>query len=185
MSGQGKDATIAARVPTELRTAMEAKRDQLRAQGVHYPDGREVDLSYVIRVAVAEFVGLAATPLVAALTGLDDPPPARSDAPDTSKMAAAAAAAWPTARNSRRRVLEAIASAGDEGRTSDELVVQLSMFSAQRRLHDLKRGGWVVVAHGDGGKPRRRKTRHDSWADVYVLSPAAKKKLNDEGKLTA
>lgn len=205
MSGQGKDATIAARVPHELRTELEAKRDELRAAGVHYPDGREADLSYVIRVGLRSYLDLGVARAGAmppadltavsreTLGRLDGRPRAHHDGPETARIAAALA--WPAAETARRKVLEAIAKAGVDGRTSDELVVELRMFSAQRRLHDLKRGGWVRPKMGlaldtKGGvvrtaKPVRRLTRHKRPADVYVLTAAAEAALDREGRLAA
>lgn len=198
MSGQGKDATIAARVPRELRDELEAKRDELAAAGVHYPDGRPVDLSYVIRVGLRHYLDEPPGPLAAEgavsretpLGRLDTRPRAHRDGPETGRIAAALA--WPGAESSRRKVLDAVRRAGAEGRTSDELVVELRMFSAQRRLHDLKRGGWVRPRQegvNEGGKfiirPVRRLTRHKRPADVYVLTAAAEVRLANEGRLAA
>lgn len=45
-----KDATIAARVPLDLRADLELVAHEWRRAGVTYPDGRPADLSYVIRL---------------------------------------------------------------------------------------------------------------------------------------
>lgn len=206
MSGQGKDDTIAARVPHDLRAELEARRDELARAGVHYPDGRPVDLSYVIRVGLRAFLdgvvtldGLRHNAMYG--PGYGDPgrmaealtakPRAHTDGPDTAKIAAALA--WPTAEGNRRRVLLAVANAGSEGRTADELVTGLRMYSAQRRLHDLKRGGWVRPKRRPGdtrkGEPLtvtvKRETRHGRPAEVYVLTAAAETRLAAEGRLAA
>lgn len=216
MTGPGKDSTIAARVPHEFREELEAKVDEFRKAGIGYPDGRQADLSYVIRIGLRAYLdsraamrpglegGLFATvrdgggwtgpgvPVAPAtsdeaLPGLGDlDVPSHTDGPETEKLAAAAA--WPASGNSRRRIVNALYSRGGdavngEGYTADELIVELRMYSAQRRLHDLKRGGWVEVAHdAEAEGPVRRKTRRGAWADVYVLTPAALERRRAEGK---
>jgi hypothetical protein len=96
-----------------------------------------------------------------------------SDDPNTS--IAAALFNYPRVGTQRWRVLWEIVAAGSDGRTSDELVVKLSMYSAQRRLHDLKRGGWVT------GTGRTRATRRGAQAEVYVASEKLLAYLQQEG----
>lgn len=207
MSGPGKDSTIAARVPHELRDELEAKRDEFRKVGIGYPDGRPADLSYVIRVGLRAYLdsraelhpeadrrGLFAPTVepprgdggdaIEALAAVDDlAVPSHADGPETERLAAAYA--WPRAGSSRWKIIEHLLEVGHAGATSDELVRDLRMYSAQRRLHDLKRGGWVEVdqvvnEETDELVDRRRKTRQGAYADVYVLSSAAKARIAAE-----
>jgi hypothetical protein len=112
-------------------------------------------------------VPLEAAP--ALLESLDGRPRSHRDGPQTERLAAAMT--WPRAGTGRRRVIEALAAAGDTGRTFDELIVELAMYSAQKRLHDVKRAGWAV------GTGRTRDTRTGAPAEVYVLSEAAAVRL--------
>lgn len=107
--------------------------------------------------------------VVPALGSLDAEPLSHRDGPATERVAAAIA--WPGARAGNRRVLEALLAAGDHGATFDELIVSLGMYSAQKRLHDVKRAGWAV------GTGRVRDTRTGTPAEVYVLSDHARARL--------
>lgn len=89
---------------------------------------------------------------------------AHSEGPDTAKAAAAANAG--RSGSQKHRVFLAIGAAGYEGRTFDELRRELDMYSAQKRLHDLKLGEWVAP-RDDGAK---RPTETGALAEVYVLS---------------
>lgn len=87
-----------------------------------------------------------------------------------------AVAAWqnlPRSGSQRLRVLEAIARAGDEGRTDAELEDRLGMLrpSPGNRRGELVAGGWVR----DSG--RRRPTRTGSPAVVWVLTEAGRARL--------
>lgn len=202
MSGQGKDATIAARVPVELRRELEAKRDELAAAGVHYPDGRPADLSYVIRVGLRHYLDEPPGPLAAEradLGRLDGRPAAHVDDPDTSRQAAYDT--WPRANSQRLRALELLQQAGARGMTGDQLDVALGGYNGRRRLSELKAGGWVQERrHYKGGPlvpdreqtgprpygdPIDRKTRSGAWARVYVLTAAAEVRLINDERLAA
>jgi hypothetical protein len=87
---------------------------------------------------------------------------AHSDGPETAKVAAAKNAG--RAGSQKHRVFLAIAAAGSHGRTFDELRTELNMYSAQKRLHDLKLGEWVEP------NGQRRPTATGTPAEVYVLS---------------
>lgn len=57
------DKTIAARVPAEFRAELDQRAAELAAAGVHYPDGRPADLSYVIRIGLRSYLdGLGVLP---------------------------------------------------------------------------------------------------------------------------
>lgn len=147
------DATIAARVPVDLRTALERRRDELKAAGVHYPDGREADLSYVIRQACRAYVGdrsgvlFERPPSPAAELELRGGS-ARASDPATSK-AAAAAQGPPRVGSQRWRALVAFAEASLRGLTADEVVVKLAPAphnGTARRVTDLLQGGYIEQA---------------------------------------
>lgn len=182
MSGPGKDTTIAARVPADLRRDLEECVGRLAVRGVHYPDGRPPDLSYVIRVACRLYANRELGRPELELVALDAEPRSRSRGPATSRRAARNA--WPRARSQRRRALELIAEQGPVGMTGDELDRRLGGYNGRRRLSELKAGGWVRVK--ELGKrvegrmvwtPERRATRLGAKADVYVLTPAAQREL--------
>lgn len=164
------DATVAARVPLDLRKDLEAVVDKWRRSGRRYPDGRDVDLSFVQRHALRELtdrelgrarplvnMGLGAT-AGAQADGHDYPfPPnaaaelerrggaARSSDPSTSKDAAALQQP-PKVGTQRWRALEAFEAAGDRGLTTDEVVVKLKPAphnGTARRVTDLLQGGYI------------------------------------------
>lgn len=198
-----KDVTIAARVAPDLRADLEAVAAKLG----------DKDLSIVIRRACAEYAdkvlergdagpgglldpvevaarnGLAAGPL--GLATLNGSPRAHVNGPATSKEAAAAA--WPRANTQRRRAVELLLATDPRGMTGDELDAELGGYNGRRRLSELKAGGWVEplrvrVATRDVGTefaPLRRKTRNGAYAEVYVLTAAARVRLADESKRTA
>lgn len=205
-----RDVTIAARVPLDLRTDLEAVRDRLKSTDP------AIDLSRVIRRACTEFVDreLARGPgsgpggllspaeanieggarrLGRALGRLDTEPATHVHDPATSK--AAARAAWPKAGRRRRKVLDALLAAGNEGRTADELDQELDLpnYDAARALNEVKRAGWAEAKRElrdtPGGEvrrePVRRRTRRGNMADVYVLTPAAVVRLANENRAAA
>lgn len=53
------DSTIAARIPVEFRAELEQRVGELTRAGVHYPDGRPPDLSYLIRVGLRYYLDAA------------------------------------------------------------------------------------------------------------------------------
>lgn len=190
-----RDANLAARVPLDVRTAVEARVADLRRNGVHYPDGREVDLSYVVRRALRRELDLPVAPLLVGpdLGPLDHAPRSHTGDPSTSRQAAAAA--WPRANTQRRKALELIAQADPRpprgyaaltrvGTTGDELDTALGGYNGRRRLSELKVGGWVEALIVDG-QPVHRNTRNGSPAVVYVLTAAARHALDEEARLAA
>lgn len=88
---------------------------------------------------------------------------------DTSRKAAIDN--YPRSGSQRYRCLVAIARAGATGRTFDELRQELNLYSADRRLSELKDGGWIE-ANGD-----ERKTQHGSDAVVYVLTAKGEREV--------
>lgn len=194
-----RNASIAARVPQDLRDELEARVDELKARGATYDGGRPVDLSYVVRHALryalgrAVFHDLDRPPSVDAgsigdrLTPLAElaAPAAHSNGTETERLAARDA--WPRAESQARKVLELVDRRSPpqpdarDGVTSDEAVAEVG-YSAQRRLHDLKRGRWVEPLELDGQRVRRR-TRRGALADVYVLTAAARRELRAEARL--
>lgn len=203
-----RDVTIAARVPLALRTDLEAVLEELRRQGRHKVDGGELDLSAVIRIAAGELrdrvlggrgelltyssvetsarllpdpEGDAARRL--RLGSLDGKPATHRRGTETERMASHAA--WPRATSQRRRALELLEAAGNDGLTGDELDVALERqgggtYDGRRRLSELKAGGWVEAARDVNRAPIRRRTRRGQWADVYVIAPAAVIRLAED-----
>lgn len=94
----------------------------------------------------------------------DNPGQAHRRGRDTER--AAALFVMPRTGTQRRRVLEAIAAAGDDGLTDHELaeITRLYLYSAAPRRTELLRGGWVR----DSG--RRRATPLGSEAVVWTLT---------------
>lgn len=86
---------------------------------------------------------------------------------DPSTSREAALDNFPRAGNQASMILEAMAAAPERDWTFVELTIELGMYSAQKRLSDLKRGGWVKT-NGE-----RRATTTGSLAECYVLSDAA------------
>ena len=175
-----RDTTIAARVTHDLRTDLEA------AQALAGDHDLSDTIRRLLRTAVdlelagqppapgglsrptSGLIGSAATNTTG-LSNLDAQPRSHRHGPATEH--AAAQFTWPRAGTGRRALLAELELRVD-GITSDE-AVQRCGYSAQRRLHDLKAGGWVQVALDEHGQPRRRKTRRGAFADVYILTPAA------------
>lgn len=199
------ESTVAARVPAEFRAEIERRVEELRAAGVHYPDGREVDLSYVLRVGLrhyldgdgstvirldaGRFFGEASAIQGDRLGNLNREPASHAGDPGTSR--AAARNAWPRANSDRHRALDLLFAAGARGMTGDELDIELGGYNGRRRLSDLKAAGYVHVkrersklAQATGGAitNAQRKTRTGAWADVYVLSAEAEVRVRDERK---
>jgi hypothetical protein len=85
-----------------------------------------------------------------------------SEAPDTERLGAIDV--YPRSGTQRRRVLDAIAAAGDDGRTDDELRLELNIWRAEARREELKRAGWVE----DSG--RRRRTSVNGTAAAWRLT---------------
>lgn len=172
----GRDASVAARVPQDLRDDLEtlAEREGL------------ADLSPLIRRYLREGadrdLGRGDAPATGLLASLDTRPRAHTGGPATERDAARFA--WPTANNAKRELLEHLRRLGGAGVTSSE-AVELVGYSGQRRLNDLKHGGWVEVLHDRDGQPVRRKTPRGAWADVYVLTPAAHRALEAETRSAA
>jgi len=89
---------------------------------------------------------------------------------------AAAYAVMPNVGTQRMRVLVAIALAGDDGRTDQELEDELEMRrpSPGNRRGELVLGGWVR----DSG--RRRPTHSGGPANVWILTEAGRSRLGAE-----
>lgn len=105
--------------------------------------------------------------------------PASHHGRETEK--AAAYANRPRAGSQRLRVLEAIARAGVQGRTDEELEDRLEMRrpSPGNRRGELVAGGWVR----DSGQ--RRKTKSGSSAVVWVLTDAGRARLAQHQEASA
>lgn len=88
----------------------------------------------------------------------------RRDAKATSVLAALVT--LPRSRTRRYAVLEAIAAAGEHGRTDDELIGELGIphQSVGPRRLELVEGGWIEDSE------RRRPTRTGADAIVWVLT---------------
>lgn len=131
------------------------------------------------------------------LGSLDEAPASHHGDPNTSRRAAKDA--WPRANTQRRIVLGLLHASGARGLTGDELNEKLggvgaSYQNGQRRLSDLKRGGWVderrdshavpLADNEQAGPTGRvdRKTRAGAWARVYVLTAAAEVHMIDDQK---
>ena len=114
------------------------------------------------------------------LGALDERPRSHRGDPDTSGDAARKA--WPRANTQRREVLRLLHEAGPRGLTGDEINeavqgVGTSYQNGQRRLSDLKRGGWACERRDENGVAIERRTRAGAWARVYVLSAAARNRF--------
>ena len=125
--------------------------------------------------------------LVKALTGLlaaAEPEPVLSDpsAPSTMTGSAhpetsysAAQTAFPNSGTQRHRVLSLIARMREHGATDDEVgdALALDGNSVRPRRLELEAGGWIR----DSGE--RRPSRHNNEAIVWVLTEAARTKLEE------
>jgi len=98
----------------------------------------------------------------------------KSGAPETEREAAIDV--YPRSGTQRRRVLEAIAAAGDAGMTDDELTLELGICRAAARRCELKGDGWVE----DAG--RRRRTSVDGTAAAWRLTERGRAQI---GRLEA
>lgn len=171
-----RDATIAARVPVDLRDNL---LDLARRRGV--------DLSTIVRAACRHYadthanggtgwapqahVPLRANPLLVAAPGA-----ARRNDPATSKAAALDVA--PRAGTRRARALRAIADAGWRGATTDEVVAalerqagrRLAVNGIARRVTDLVQAGAIVAAVDSAGNEAVRPTRNGKNALVWVIT---------------
>ena len=178
------DRTVAARVPLELRRELE-ERARLE----------DVDLSTIIRRALEAHLrppnpagphptytvapgSRAVLSAAGALGSLNTLPPSHAGDPGTSRTAAALA--WPEAGHKRRLLLEEVARRPD-GMTSDEAVLFLG-YSGQRRLHDLKRAGYVEPLLDEAGRAVTRDTRRGRPAEVLTVTPLARKRLEREAR---
>jgi len=83
-------------------------------------------------------------------------------APETERLGAIDV--YPRSGTQRRRVLEAIADAGEAGRTDDELMLELEICRAAARRNELLNLGWLE----DSG--RRRRTSVNGTAAAWRLS---------------
>lgn len=175
------DVTLSARVPREQRARVIA--EQHRAGDATLSDTVRRLLNLGLNRVNADALGAALEHRAGGrlelnpLGSLDTAPPSHSRGPATEKTAAAHA--WPRAGTKRRELLGYVYAAGDRGVTSDEATTVIG-YSGQRRLHDLKAGGWVEVLTDENGQPVRRNTRRGAPADVYVLTPAARAELRAE-----
>lgn len=97
----------------------------------------------------------------------DAPAIGRSHAIDPGTSRRAAALNAPRAGTQRGQCLAAIAAAGEHGATWDELEVTLGMYSAQKRVSELKLTGWIEPSG-------RRPTRRGALAEAYVLTAKAR-----------
>lgn len=79
---------------------------------------------------------------------------------------------YPRSGSQRYRCLVAIAKSGIAGRTFDELRQELDLYSADRRLSELKDGGWIE------SNGQERKTQHGSDAVVYILTGKGQREVD-------
>lgn len=91
-----------------------------------------------------------------------------SGAPVTERRAAVLA--YPNTGTGRRKVLDAIAAAGERGMTDDEVAGETGMYrySAAPRRNELLRDGWVE----DSG--RTRTNERGGQSEVWVLTDAGR-----------
>lgn len=164
--------TIAARVPEDLRTDLEA----IAAQ-----DG--VELSHVMRGALRAFADHALGRAPEGDGGLFAPQAGTTRRHDRSTSTKAAADVAPRTGSQRRRALEVIVDAGADGATTDEVIVTLTRVAKRlgqaepavngvaRRVTDLVEVGAVETTMIVGTSTEAtRKTRHGSDALVWVAT---------------
>lgn len=190
MTAAVRDATIAARVPLDLRQDLEL----LAAR-------RDTDLTHVIRWAVRELVDRE-------LHGMPDSLARRLFGPrqgttrrhDHATSNAAARDVAPRTGSQRRRALAHIVAAGEHGATTDEVIAVLertaSVLSRRppavngvaRRVTDLLEAGAIEEARCngtchhercDGSHVLTRKTRHGSDAIVWVATDKGRSWLQE------
>lgn len=192
-----RDATIAARVPVDLREDLErlVERDKRR--------GSDATLTTVIRRLLRQGADAELAPAVTyGLNAADyhtlrlNHAPGRARAGDPGTSRAAARDVAPRAGSQRRRALELIAAAGHHGMTTDEVIAELeaqairdgrrppAVNGVARRVTDLLQAGAITGAvdqldgvdpvTGSSLVPRTRPTRHGSRATVYIATAHGK-----------
>lgn len=166
-----RDTTVAARVPLDLRTDLEAvvQRD------------REPDLTAVLRKALRRYADERLGRAPAGAGGLFAPAQGAARRRDRSTSTQAALDVAPRTGSQRRRALEVIAAMGINGATADEVIraleqtgQRIAVNGVARRVTDLLQAGAIEPApfiHDDGtpGVIARR-TRNGSHATVYVIT---------------
>lgn len=180
------DVALSARVPRTLRAEVLAEQARAGDEAISDTVRRLLRLGLgAVRSTVAFEAAEAAGGALREpdgtrrpLTPVADLHP-RTHSPGAATEHHAARYAWPRVGSKLRELIGYIYSSGERGVTSDEAVVAIG-FSGQRRLHDLKRGGWVIVALDETGAPIRRETRRGALADVYVLSAAALERVRGD-----
>lgn len=104
----------------------------------------------------------------------------RSTDPDTSREAALVN--YPHSGSQREALLWMVHDAGERGLTFDEARA-LGLYAADRRLPELRRGGWIEpkmlpgLEPGDRPDESKRQTRHGADATVYILTDRAKMEI--------
>lgn len=150
------DVTIAARVSPALRADLERLG---RLAG-------DPDLSSTIRRACSRLVAEHDHPL----GSLDAVPASHNGDPATAHRAALEA--WPRAKTQRRRVLEAFAERVTPGLTADEVARRVGwpdVYTARRRISELKLGGWLEPLERDG-EVVTRPSSHGNPQEVLTLT---------------
>jgi hypothetical protein len=178
-----RDKTIAARVPGDLRDALE-ELARLDGHG---------EISITIRAALREYTdrryGRAGV-LDAVALHLDGRGSARRNGTPTEIAAALRAA--PRIGTQRRRILELYSRQGAEGFTADDVLRELEHdatypgFSSPapngvaRRVTDLLQGDLIRPALTVGTSSwTTRATRHGAQATIYVITAAGIRALED------
>lgn len=193
-----RDATVAARIPLDLRNDLE----ELARRG-------GVDLSVIIRGALRGYADAALGHHTEAAAGhralfaagllRGGQGAARRAAGPTERAAALGVA--PRVGTARRRALELLEGAGAHGLTADEVQAGLerrahytgerapAVNGTARRVTDLVQGGLArphlievtsaSLADGTAGEVRTRPTRHGAQATVYVITAAGIRALED------
>ena len=191
MSPATRDATVAARVPHDLREDLEklAKRDG-------------VELSLVVRRILREGADRELNGEATVLEGLFAA--GRRSRPSSATEVEARLKAAPRAGTGRFKALAEFELAGARGLTADEVVVKLAPAphnGTAKRVSELAAGGLIrpvraVVdpmrdAVHDSARPLAageramddgliaRVTRADAWATVYVITAAGHRALED------
>lgn len=177
----GRDASVAARVPTDLREELEA----IAAR-------ENVELSIVVRRALRRYADEEAGRVPRRPSLLDGGTGARRRNA-TATEAAAALKTAPRVGTARFRALADFELAGHRGRTADEVCHALEpapVNGTARRVTDLLQGGLIrpledfpdgVPIEGGrrGAELVTRPTRNGALAQVYVITPAGHRALED------
>lgn len=181
-----RDATIAARVPVDLKTDLEALLARDRARD---PDATMTTVlrRLLRRAADDELVGrpTAGERLFAGGRGA-----ARGGASPTAKAAASRVA--PRIGSQRRLCLEVFGAAGIHGATTDEVIHKLEVIFARtrsrppavngiaRRVTDLLQAGAIAAVPDPFTglePPMTRTTRHGVDAQVYAITSVGRRWL--------